>query len=153
MFILDVITALNSHKVNYALIGGYAVALHGAIRGTVDIDILISINKTDFRNAEKAMKSIGLESRLPVTADEVFDYREEYIRNRNLAAWTFTDPSNPLQIVDILITQDLSNIQTVNKRVGRRNIKVVAIPDLIRLKKESGRQQDIEDIRALEKLL
>ena len=32
-------------------------------------------------------------------------------------------------------------------------IKVAAIPDLITLKKKSGRPQDIEDIRMLEKLL
>jgi hypothetical protein len=40
MFILKVVKALNAYKVHYAVVGGYAVALHGAVRGTVDLDFL-----------------------------------------------------------------------------------------------------------------
>ena len=32
MFILQVIEALGKHKVDYAVVGGFAVALHGAGR-------------------------------------------------------------------------------------------------------------------------
>ena len=37
-------------------------------------------------------------------------------------------------------------------RVGNISIPVVSIDDLIKLKKISGRQQDMEDIRALKKV-
>jgi len=43
MFILRVIEALKGHRVAYAIVGGYAVALHGAVRGTVDIDIIVKL--------------------------------------------------------------------------------------------------------------
>jgi predicted nucleotidyltransferase len=153
MFIQNVINALQKHKVNYALVGGYAVALHGAVRGTVDIDIVITLSKKSYEAAETGFKKLGLESQLPVTATEVYKFREEYIKNRNLTAWSFVNPDNPLEIVDIIITEDLGNISTVNKRAYGMNIKVAAIHDLIAIKKKAGRPQDLEDIKALKKLL
>ncbi len=153
MFIKQIIDAFQKYQVNYALVGGYAVALHGAVRGTVGIDFVIQLDRGQFVAAEQALVSIGLQPRLPVAASEVFDFREEYIRNKNLTAWSFYHPVNPLEMVDILITEDLGQIQTVLKKLDRINIRVASIPDLIRMKKIAGRPQDIEDIKALEKLL
>ncbi len=152
MFIQRVVNALESHQVSYAIVGGYAVALHGAIRGTVDIDIVIALKLQAFESAESALLEMGLESRLPVTANDVFMFREEYIVNKNLIAWSFANPNNPLEIVDIIITEDLGNINTVTKKAYNLKLRVASIPDLIAMKKKSGRPQDLEDIRALEKL-
>ena len=55
MFILKVVKALNAYKVHYAVVGGYAVALHGAVRGTVDLDLIINLTKNSMINAEKAL--------------------------------------------------------------------------------------------------
>ena len=152
MFILRVIQSLVKNKVAYALVGGYAVALHGAIRGTVDVNLVIKLDKTQFNKLEAAMSAIGLRPRLPVDANAVFDFREEYIRNRNLIAWSFYHPANPLEVVDVLITEDLRQIQTVIKTVDKQKIIVAAIPDLIAMKRKAGRPQDLEDIKALERL-
>lgn len=153
MFIIELIKALKNYKVKYALVGGYAVALHGVVRGTVNVDIVISINKKTFKDAEKALMSLGLQSRLPITAEDVYDYREEYIKNKNLKAWSFFDPANPSRMVDIILTEDLKQISTVNKKVSGITIKVASIPDLISIKKIANRPQDKEDVKALEKLL
>jgi predicted nucleotidyltransferase len=153
MFIQNVIRALVKHNIKYALVGGYAVALHGAVRGTVDVDIVIALTKTSLEDAESALGEIGLQSRIPVTAADVYQFRKEYIENRNLAAWSFINPDNPIEVVDILITEDVKNLKTVTRQAFGMKIKVAAIPDLIKLKKKSARPQDIEDIRVLEKLL
>jgi predicted nucleotidyltransferase len=152
MIIEKVVKSLSKHKVQYALVGGYAVALHGAVRGTVDIDFVIELNQRSYRQAEKALNSIGLKSKLPITADDVFNFREEYINNRNLIAWTFSNPDNPLEIVDIIITEDAKQMKSIIKIINGTKIKITAIDDLIKMKKKSGRKQDIEDIKALEKL-
>ena len=54
MFLFKVIDSLEKYKVDYAIAGGYAVALHGAVRGTVDIDFVIKLSKQSFIRAEKA---------------------------------------------------------------------------------------------------
>jgi hypothetical protein len=152
MFILRVIDALDRHKVEYAVVGGFAVALHGAVRGTVDLDVVVDFSKASFVAAEKALLSLGLECRLPVGAAEVFEFREEYIRNRNLIAWSFYNPSRPSEVVDVVITHDLRKQKIKSFGLEGRRIRVLAVESLIKMKRESGRPQDLEDIRALEKL-
>ena len=149
MFLLTLTDALDQHKVEYAIVGGLAVALHGAVRGTVDIDIVLKLSRKTFVAAEQALRSIGLEPRLPVEAAQVHDFREEYIRNRNLIAWSFFNPRRPSEIVDIVITHDLSKMAIQRFEVQGRRIRVLALPDLIRMKEDSGRPQDLEDVRAL----
>ena len=152
MFIKEVIRALETQGVRYVLVGGCAVALHGAVRGTVDIDLVVPLTKVAFQRTESALGGLGLASRLPVTAAEVFAFRNEYVRNRNLTTWTFVNPDKPLEIVDIIITVDARRVKTATKRAFGMELRIMAIPDLIAMKKASGRAQDIEDIKALEKL-
>ncbi len=144
--------ALQKHRVPFAVVGGYAVALHGAVRGTVDIDVIIRFRKKDFLLLEQAMKALGLFPRLPVTAEEVFQFREEYIAQRNLIAWSFVNPERPIEIVDVLLTEDLKDNKVVQKRIGNLKLPVLGIEDLIKMKRQAGRPQDIEDVRALESI-
>lgn len=152
MFIYRLIGALESRRVNYAIAGGYAVALHGAVRGTVDIDIVIRLTRKDFLAIEAALKDMGLQSRLPLKAEEVYEFREEYIKNRNLLAWNFINDYNPTESVDIILTEDLRKLRTKRIRAGRKTLRIVSIDDLIKMKEKSGRQQDLEDIKALRSL-
>lgn len=150
MLLLRVTEALRKARVAHAVVGGYAVALHGAIRGTLDIDLVIRLEEKAFVAAERGLQSIGLQSRLPVGAAEVFRFREEYLANRNLAAWSFVNPDRPSEIVDIVLTHDLAQIRTWNVRIEGRTVRIVALDDLIEMKRAAGRPQDVEDARALE---
>jgi len=152
LFIYRLIEALEKRKVDYAIAGGYAVALHGAVRGTVDIDIVLRWTKKNLFAAEAALRDVGLQSRLPLKADEVFNFREEYIKNRNLLAWNFINISNPTEAVDIMLTEDLRNLKTKRIRSGEKTLRVISINDLIKMKEKSNRHQDLEDIKALRSL-
>ncbi len=151
-FLGRVCEALNQSGVRYVLVGGYAVSLHGAIRGTLDIDVALRWTKHDLVKAEDALQKIGLVSRLPVTALDVFNYRDEYIHNRNLIAWNFHNPVDPSELLDIIINFDAKGKRAVYKQLSTTSVPVLNIRDLIDMKKASGRPQDIEDIKALEKL-
>jgi hypothetical protein len=152
MLLLRLVDALRSRRTPYAVVGGYAVALHGAVRGTVDIDLVLKLSERYFLAAERALSSIGLQPRLPVSAVEVFRFRREYIENRNLTAWTFVNPSAPSEIVDVILTHDLAKMKIVRKRIRGTTVRLASIDDLIAMKKQSGRPQDVEDIKALERL-
>lgn len=150
MFLTQVTRALNAAKIPYALVGGYAVALHGAVRGTVDIDLILEISLKTFKKVELVFNQIGLESRLPIKAEDVFYFRKEYVEKRNLIAWSFVDPRNPVRIVDIIITLDLSDVSRIKKSISGHPVFIISIEDLIKMKKASGRPQDLSDVSALE---
>lgn len=148
-----VVQAFQKNKIHYAIVGGVAVSLHGAPRGTVDIDIVVKHSANLFRTVEKCLKGLGFLPRLPVTADEIFNFREEYISRRNLIAWSFYNPSNPVEVIDIILTHDLADMKSVDKKMGLTTVKILAIDDLIKMKKKSGRPQDLEDIKVLKEIL
>jgi hypothetical protein len=152
-FLNRVCSALKESGVRYALVGGYAVALHGAVRGTVDIDFVIAWNLKNLAMAEQALNGIGLVSRLPLSASELFQFRQEYINNRNLIAWNFYNPADLSEQVDIVITFDLTGVRGKKVDTAAGPVMVLPIRELITMKRESGRPQDLADIEALEKLL
>lgn len=151
-FLTRVGTALDSAGVRYALVGGFAVALHGAVRGTVDVDVILAWDARSLRAAEKALQAMGLVSRLPITADEVFRFRDEYIRNRNLIAWNFYNPQDLTEQLDIVISTDLKGKKVQEIETTDGTVRVLGKKDLIEMKRASGRPQDLADIEALEKL-
>ena len=147
-----VCTALRNGRVPYAIVGGHAVALHGAVRGTIDIDLVLHWNRRSLIQAEAVLNGIGLESRLPISAADVFAFRDEYIENRNLIAWNFHNPDDPLEQVDIVINYDLAGKHTRRVELPSGPVEVLSVEDLIAMKRASGRAQDIEDAQALERL-
>jgi hypothetical protein len=151
-FLSRVCRSLAGKSVRYAVVGGHAVALHGAVRGTVDIDIALTWDLRSLRAAERTLAEMGLVSRLPVGADDVFQFRDEYVRNRNLVAWNFYNPENLTEQVDIVITYDLKGKK--RHRIGTADgpVYILSRTDLIAMKRASGRPQDIEDADALERL-
>jgi hypothetical protein len=152
MFVLEVCKALNESRIPYALVGGYAVALHGAVRGTVDIDLVIALDQGSFTAVDRVLKNLGLQPRLPVAAEQVYQFREEYIKNRNLIAWSFQDSQRPIKQVDIIITHDVKKMYVVSLLVNGIRIKVASIDSLIEMKMQSVRPQDLEDVKALNEI-
>jgi len=148
-----VCAALGQAKLRFAIVGGHAVALHGAVRGTVDIDVAIAWSRKSVEGVERVLTEIGLVSRIPVSAKEIFEFRDEYIENRNLVAWNFYNPDDLSEQVDLIIAYDLKGKRTKRIQLANALVPVLALNDLIEMKKRSGRPQDIEDVRALEKLL
>jgi hypothetical protein len=106
-----------------------------------------------FKSIEACFKNLGFQSRLPVTADEIFQFKNEYINRRNLIAWSFYNTTNPIEVIDVILTHDLSGMGVVSKRLGLSRLNVISIEDLIEMKTKSARKQDLEDIKVLREIL
>ncbi len=75
------------------------------------------------------------------------------MERRNLFAWSFVNAARPSEIVDILLTHDLRQLKTERVEAGGRRLRIVALRDLIAMKRESARPQDLADVEALERIL
>lgn len=153
MLLYEVVDTFESVNLKYALVGGYALALQGIVRATIDIDLILSLNHKDFELAEASLEKIGLRSRLPVRASDIINMRMEYIKNRNLIAWSFIDYNTPSRQVDILITKDLRRVKTRKVSVGKRKICVATLNELLKMKLASGRPQDLVDANNIKEKL
>ncbi len=152
-FLNRVCSALAGKGVRYAIVGGHAVALHGAVRGTVDVDIALAWNLKSLQAAEQALTGMGLVSRLPISSEDVFQFRDEYVQNRNLIGWNFYNPADLAEQVDVVITYDLKGKKVGSIDTAGGPVRILSRKDLIEMKRTSGRPQDIADVEALEKLI
>jgi len=98
------------------------------------------------------MNDLGLISKLPIDAEQLFHFKDEYINNRNLVVWNFYHPKDMTQQVDLIINHDLGAKKITEKWVGNQVINILNKKDLISMKKQAGRPQDLEDIKSLNQL-
>ena len=89
---------------------------------------------------------------MPISATDIFEFRDEYIQNRDLAAGNFYNANDLSEQVDIIITYDLKGKRTKRIDLEDTSIHILSKRDLIKMKRHSGRPQDKEDVTALEKL-
>lgn len=146
----SVVLALQERQLPFAVVGGYAVNLHGFVRSTIDLDLLLPLEKQAYVAAEECMHRLGLECRVPVTAEQLFSDLDFYREKKNMKVWSFFNPKKPWDIVDFLLTHDLRQFNIIIKELENVKIPVIDLAGLIVLKKAAGRAQDLEDLRALE---
>ncbi len=136
----DFIKFLNSNKVRYLLIGGWAVGLHGFPRATKDIDFLIAVDPDNLARVVKALSDFG------GPAAEA--------KHLNQAGSVFRMGSPPLQIDIINQAANLQFDECYSRRslvvVDDLEISVISKKDLVRNKKATGRTQDKADAEKLE---
>ncbi|MFP3938773.1 MAG: nucleotidyltransferase [Thermoanaerobaculia bacterium] len=72
--LLNLCRALNEEGVRYCLIGGFAVILHGFVRGTKDIDLLIDPDPDNVAALKRAMSYLPDNAAALLADDEVASY-------------------------------------------------------------------------------
>lgn len=155
----DLLLELNRNKVDYVVIGGVALVLHGVVRLTVDLDLMLSMDEKNLKKLLVVMEKLGYKPNLPIEGDELLDSskRDEWVKNKNMLAFSFINPASALALVDIMVNQpvDYKELKKHCVEIGLRDIKipVASVADLIKLKKISAREQDMADIEALKKIV
>ena len=73
--LLALCKALNDHSVRYLLIGGFAVILHGYVRGTKDIDFLVDASDQNIAALKQAMSFLPDNAAALISNDDVARYQ------------------------------------------------------------------------------
>ncbi|MGA8809308.1 MAG: hypothetical protein WB973_15665 [Thermoanaerobaculia bacterium] len=73
--LLSLCKALNAEGVRYVLIGGFAVILHGFVRATKDIDLLVDASVENVQRLKRAMAILPDNAIALIADDEVEKYR------------------------------------------------------------------------------
>ena len=143
---LTVIDALNSFKVEYILIGGVAVILHGLERLTRNIDIFIKMTEENIEKLRKALFSVFDD---PSINEITFEELDKYPVIRYGSPDDFY-----IDIVGRL--SELNIFENLKYEVIEyQDIKInVATPEpLFELKKNTYRQKDEMDLLFLQDLI
>lgn len=140
---LEFIELLEKHDVDFLLVGGYAVILHGYIRSTGDLDLWVHKSSENYVKLKKAYTDFGA----PIFSEIDFV-------NEKIDVWGIGVEPRKIEIlthVDGLIFEESKkNCKWFD--LQKSQIPYIDFDDLIKNKTASGRYKDLADIEQLQKL-
>ena len=137
----EFIELLNKHRVQYVIIGAFAVTFHSRPRNTGDIDFLIGNSKDNIRKLMKAVVGfgfgdVGLKDQDFLNPDTVIQLRFE---------------PNRIDILTEVAGMKFGEIykSRVKGKYGKQATWFISRENLIRSKKVAGRKKDEADLELL----
>jgi predicted nucleotidyltransferase len=137
----DFLKLLNSHRVEYLLVGGYAVCYHGYYRNTGDMDLWIAVHRQNAAKMVPLIREFGFN--VPELSEALFLQKGRIIRMG-------------LEPVRIEILTEISGCEfadcyshKVEATLDGIPVMIISLADLIKNKLKSGRLKDLDDARKL----
>jgi hypothetical protein len=149
----ELFAALARHEVEYVTIGGIAIQAHGGQRLTQDLDIGIATSTANLERLAAALAE--LDARVLGPSGE----RSRATPNAALLGssdqWHLITVHGPLDVV--AFAAHLGSFDEIRDRahptpLGDLTVPIADREDLMRMKRASGRPQDLADVQLLESL-
>ena len=142
--LLAVIDALNRHGVQYVLIGGGALNVHGLVRATEDLDLVLAPTAKNVENLKSALRSIWRDPEIDgLTAEDLLGA---------YPAVRYGPPQGDLYLDILTRLGELADYESIEAEVvdvGGIDIRVATPQSLFRLKRNTVRPIDRADAEAL----
>jgi hypothetical protein len=137
----DLFAALNAAHAEFLIIGGYALAVHGAPRFTKDLDVWVKANPENAQKVWNALDEFGA----PFLALTLQDLSTPGI------VFQMGLPPNRIDIITVIDGIEFHEAweHRVSSAYGDQPVMVIGIDDLIRNKEATGRPQDQLDAQTL----
>ncbi|HTG31645.1 MAG TPA: nucleotidyltransferase [Thermoanaerobaculia bacterium] len=138
--LLELCKALNREGVRYVLIGGFAVILHGFVRSTKDVDLLVDASESNVQAVKRAMAGLPDNAAALIADDEILKYQVVRVADEI--------------VVDLLGTAcGIAYPEALASGLDHFNIQGVEIPvaskELLIRMKATIRESDAVDVRFL----
>lgn len=140
----------------YLVAGGLAVNVHGYLRFTKDVDLVVQLEADNIRRALAALSALGYRPAIPVRAELFADptQREAWARDKGMQVFQLWSDQHRETPIDIFVTEPFAfgpeYAQAVVKPLqDDLAVRFVTIPTLIRMKELADRPQDRIDIEHL----
>jgi len=143
----EILKAFNHHEVEYLLIGGYAVILHGYDRTTGDMDIWLKPDNENKIKVIAALREVGYD-------DESLDELNNFDFTTAVMFYLGLEP----QKIEFITKLSLLDFDESNARKNfcpiddELKIPVLHFNDLVLSKFNTGRTKDKADIEELQKI-
>ena len=144
--IQDFLRTFNQCNVQYLIVGGVSVILHGYARTTVDLDIWVNRTEENYGKICKAFQNFGM---------PVFDMTmENFLGNPDMDVFTFGRPPACIDLMVLVKGLDFETAfqNSVEKEIDGIAIRTLSREDLIKAKQSAGRHKDLDDAEKLKEI-
>lgn len=152
----QVLAALNAERVRYLVVGGVAVVLHGHLRTTADLDLVLSLVPDNVRRALAALGRLGFRPRAPVRVEDFADpaARADWADQKGMTVFSLWSSQVHGIEVDLFVREPFDFEQAFGRSVrvalDTTSATVASLEDLLAMKRAAGRPLDLADAAALE---
>lgn len=152
-----VIAALNESGVDYLIVGGVAVVLHGVGRLTADLDVVVDLERDAALKAMTSLEALGYQPRPPVEIKQFAEpeLRQQWIETKGMQVFSLWDPKGELPVLDVFVNYplDFSKLldESVEVDIGGLKTRIASVEHLMAMKSGTGREKDERDITELRK--
>lgn len=139
----DLLVAMVDAGAEFVLIGGWAVAVHGYVRGTDDLDILVRPSSDNASRVFQALAAFGAPVAAHSVTPELFA-REGY-------GYRMGVKPNLIEVLTLAdgITFDDAITDHLTIEVDGRSVPVIGRAALLQNKRAAGRTKDLADLEGL----
>jgi hypothetical protein len=132
---------LNSHQVEYLLIGGFAVGYHGYPRATNDMDVWVAVNLANADRLVAALSEFGFTG--SGLSAELFLEDKKIIRMGH--------PPMRIEVLTGISGVDFGAcyVQRIVDEIDGIPVNIINLADLKQNKRASGRYKDLDDLEHL----
>lgn len=158
MIYLELLKALEDKSIRYVVVGGVAVVLHGFVRATMDLDLIVSLEAGNTGKFLQLVKELGYRPRVPVLLEDFAnaEKRKTWVKTKGMRVFSLHHSKRVQELVDVFVEEPIPFDELYARRiqvsVDGCPIQVASSQDLKTLKRQAGRPQDIQDVQALEEL-
>ncbi len=137
----ELLKLFNAHRVEYVIVGGYALAFHGSPRYTGDIDILVRPDEENAQRVLEALEKFGFGSVGIEKSD--FMYQNKVVQ--------LGVPPVRIDIITSIsgVSLDEAFAGTLEGKYGDIPVLYIGRDQFIRNKRTIGRRKDLSDLEAL----
>jgi predicted nucleotidyltransferase len=154
-----ILRALNDAEVRYLIVGGLAVIAHGYPRLTVDVDLVVNLERGNVLRAMNTLEQIGYRPLLPVATTDFAneETRKAWQEEQHMIVFQMQHPDAQGTRIDLFVDEPFNFDQEYERaewlELSGVRCPVLRIEALIALKEGAGRPKDVGDIGELKKLL
>jgi hypothetical protein len=143
-----IFAALDAHHVEYVVVGGLAVQVHGHVRMTNDIDLIAAPNRENMRRLADALNELGAKVLNEGSEGTTIDAR----MLPRATLWQFATAAGDIDVLHD--APGAASFEELRARalevpLGGLRIPFAGRDDLISMKRASGRPVDLGDVAAL----
>src|SRR6266446_3728186 len=154
-----IMRALNTAEVEYLIVGGLAVNVHGYERLTQDVDLVIGLAPNNIVRGLRALSEIGYRMPIPITPEQFADptNRETWQKEKNMTVLRLWSDLHRRTPVDVFVYEPFDFAEeyaTAKWEEIALDVKapIVRCETLIAMKRFAARPQDLADIAELEQV-
>lgn len=156
--IFDLLDLLSEAEIEFVVVGGLAVALHGYRRLTMDVDVVLAMTPENIQRFIDCARSANLSPVIPVPLDALAQpgQIEQWHREKGMLAFGLRPPGTMSTVIDVLVKTAVPYAEmrrdAVLVPIGNLTIPIASIDHLIAMKTGTGRSKDEIDIEELKKI-